>query len=302
LEDMWFCRMGSAKLLKHEVAWEVGRQAAQNFRRAVMIGLFPVRAFWSGMSMGRFYGEAGRHDEQKFEAAKKQSRTILQSARLYEGGEMKLAGFYEFDFSQIYYAQLVSTWTAFEQLAGDLWERAVNKHPDGLAKLTGKWPKAVLQQQKKAGKLRVSASSLASPQVQEPTEKMMKLEVLADRGFNVSDQMGTIWRNERYNFQMLQSIREAFVEAFWADHHDIRASILDPSIKALNLARNVIVHKGAIIDPEFMEGADGMRIFDSEVLGKPLTINTIKLRDLTVPVVKASYNLLRAVGMWLMSH
>jgi hypothetical protein len=33
---------------------------------------------------------------------------------------------------------ITGTWTAFETMAGDLWEAALNAHPDGLAELKGK--------------------------------------------------------------------------------------------------------------------------------------------------------------------
>jgi hypothetical protein len=35
------------------------------------------------------------------------------------------------------FAQILGTWTAFETMAGDLWETAINLHPAGLAELKG---------------------------------------------------------------------------------------------------------------------------------------------------------------------
>jgi hypothetical protein len=38
-------------------------------------------------------------------------------------------------------SMVTGAWTAFEILAGDLWEQAINAHPTGLAALAGKPPK-----------------------------------------------------------------------------------------------------------------------------------------------------------------
>jgi hypothetical protein len=194
--------------------------------------------------------------------------------------------------------QIVGIWTAFETFAGDLWEKAVNLHPSGLARLQGSWGTPETQRQKKHR--RSVALTDANPVKQ--GDKLMRLEFLEQNGFDVSGLMGTIWRNERFNFQILSSIRDAYIRAFWKDDKDIREAILDSSITSLSAVRNIIIHNDGIVDEDFMESVEGIELFKSSKVGDPLLINGKVVYGLVYPVINASKNLLFGVDEWLKSH
>jgi hypothetical protein len=110
-------------------------------------------------------------------------------------------------------------WTAFEVLAGDLWESVLNEHPHGLAALDGK----------------------------DESKKEIALNLLQRHHFDLSKLMGTILK-PKYNFTALDSTRRAYFAAFAKDREEISSAITDTLLDALNLMRNLIVHKAAVID------------------------------------------------------
>jgi hypothetical protein len=98
-------------------------------------------------------------------------------------------------------------WTAFEVLASDLWETALNIYPAELAQLKGSVPASMRKSRK-------SFSALATDDVEKPlSSKMIKLNYLQSHGYDLSHRMGTVLR-EKFNFQILESIRDAYLQGF----------------------------------------------------------------------------------------
>ena len=82
-------------------------------------------------------------------------------------------------------SQITGTWTAFEAMAGDLWEAALNYKPRELAKLSGS----------KHGK----------------DSKQIGLDQIQRYNFDLSTHMGTIFvGTNKYQFDRLSGIREAY--------------------------------------------------------------------------------------------
>lgn len=118
-------------------------------------------------------------------------------------------------------SQLVLCWTAFETLAGDLWEAAINTHCPNLVSRAWK-------------------------------SKSVSFEVLRDNGFNLANKMGTLLRAHLKNpFQSLNDIREAYQNAFpqgWVsedgfwDNKDVSSTFA---------IRNLIVHRAGVVDDKF---------------------------------------------------
>jgi len=124
-------------------------------------------------------------------------------------------------------SQITTSWTAFEAMAGDLWEAAVNCKPRELSKLSGR---------------KQSAES-----------KMIAIDYIHKYDFDLSKHMGTILSN-KYQFDRLQGIREAYKDAFGAD---IEAVINDRALDAISIIRNNLVHNGGVIDEKYRRrGAD----------------------------------------------
>lgn len=200
-------------------------------------------------------------------------------------------------------ASLIATWTAFEVLAGDLWEAVVNSHPGGLAKLQGTWPAEAQYQQKKLKKAKDAAAALKDAGDSQKSEgKLIKLDFLDQHDYDVSGIMGTIWRRERFNFQILSSIRDAYIQAFYCDHDDIRSAILSLDISAVAAVRNVLVHNAGYADAQFLDALQGTDIFSDAKLDKPLLITGKHVGHLVRATTLVAYRLLSAADDWLKSH
>ena len=125
-------------------------------------------------------------------------------------------------------SHITATWTIFETLAGDLWEAAMNGHPSGLSDLHGK-------------------PSSSSGQTE---GKSIPLSQLEKYRYDLTDVMGTVLR-EKFNFTVLDSVRDAYSMAFHKHSKKIEAAIMDKSLDALNKVRNLIVHKAGIVDKRY---------------------------------------------------
>lgn len=128
---------------------------------------------------------------------------------------------------------------------------------------------------------------------------MLRLDYLQRHGYDLSRRMGTVLRS-RFNFQIISSIREAYIQAFGEEHTDVRDAILHPSLKALAEARNALVHRAGIADQHFMDEYQRCNIlqtvFPGAEVGKPLPMSGIPIHNLIHPVVKRSVELIAAVS------
>jgi hypothetical protein len=121
-------------------------------------------------------------------------------------------------------AQITTTWTAFEGMAGDLWEAALNFKPRELASLSGV--------------------------KQIPENKKIDLNFIQKYNFDLSKYMGTIFiESNKYSFDKLDSMRTAYKDAFGDHLNDIMSN---PALDAIATVRNNLVHKGGIIDDKYL--------------------------------------------------
>src|SRR5262249_2336111 len=141
---------------------------------------------------------------------------------------------------------VVGGWTAFETMAGDLWEQAVNIHPETLAALVGTKP--IKSKEKDGfGSLRPPRQATAMRE-----SKSIDLDILRFHNFDVKDKMGTLLKG-RYDFARLSEIRLAYVQAF-SEYNDAIYSLLGSNkLDALNAIRNVIVHNAAFADEKYLK-------------------------------------------------
>jgi hypothetical protein len=120
-------------------------------------------------------------------------------------------------------SQLVLSWTAFETLAGDLWEGAINTHCPSLVSRAWKG-------------------------------KSVLFELLRDNDFNLRNKMGTVLRKHLENpFQSLKDIRKAYQDAFpegWISEDDFWKN---KNVSSTFHIRNLIVHRASIVDDKFRE-------------------------------------------------
>jgi hypothetical protein len=187
-------------------------------------------------------------------------------------------------------SQLTAGWTAFEALAGDLWEAALNASPITLAGLNG------------------SRSRIAKIAGKRPTEdrdseengafKLKVFQRLTKGTFNAERIMGTLLRENR-RFDKLGGIREAYSLAFSKRHATIDSLLVDNALDKLNLVRNVILHKAGIVDPKFLDGAVSIGWKVDAQLDYPLALNGQIVKDLLSPVFLKGWKLIYAVDEWI---
>jgi hypothetical protein len=139
-------------------------------------------------------------------------------------------------------AQMSATWTAFEAMAGDLWEAALNCRPEELAKLAGKKHDA--------------------------ESKMISLDYIQKYKFDLSKHMGTIFAS-KYKFDSLQGIRGAYKDAFGSYIDNI---IDDTALDALSVVRNNLVHSGGLIDDKYRRRAAVLPPEAMDNIGSPIPL------------------------------
>lgn len=188
---------------------------------------------------------------------------------------------------------VLGAWTAFEVLASDLWEAAVNAHPKTLASLRGD-VSVRSQRSKRSFGAFPNASDDASA-----TGKHIRLDFLQANDFNLSNMMGTVLR-ERFNFQILTGIQKAYLAAFALPESPVRRVIRDPAIVALASTRNLLAHRSAKVDQQFMSDHSQVpmlkSIFPDATLGSHLKLSGLNTYNLIQPVLSLAVELIQGVS------
>jgi hypothetical protein len=189
---------------------------------------------------------------------------------------------------------VIGSWSVFETMAGDLWEAALNIDPSGLAHLKGSPNRlrATIGKQGLGG---------ARPKKDDTISKSVDLDLIQFHKFDLRNRMGTILRN-RYEFSRLSTIREAYSAAFDTNTGQVDAALKDDSLDALNVARNVLVHRAAIVDQEYVRRAQGLKSLPKVEIGRLLKLDGEVVVSLIKPALIQASKLLGAVDEWLYKH
>lgn len=252
-----FTGSGELPELKTEALRRVGAAYQRNIRRVYSLVLFPPAAVYVAMTIQRSTDEIDRRYPNKDRrtkialierAAKRQAE--IETTIVQKGGkdakelieQQQLVSFQVLsDVSHEYSdgpeawmaSQIIACWTAFEAMAEDLWEAALNAKPVILARLAGR-------------------KTSAPKQSDDP--KRIRLDWLYKYKFNLSELMGTIFLEEkRYTFDGLDGIREAYLDAFSIDQGEIEKIVTDKALDAISLIRNNLVHNAGIIDSKYLK-------------------------------------------------
>jgi hypothetical protein len=180
---------------------------------------------------------------------------------------------------------LTTGWTIIETMSGDLWEAALNIHPSSLANLSGT-PKRL-----KGGQINQSGSTAKE-------SKSVRLDEISKHEFNVANKMGTILRG-RFEFSSLDGIREAYASAFDKGSAEIDRAITDKSLDALSAVRNVIVHRDAQADSEYIKKTKFLSSIPTATVGQHLLLDGEVVVRLLKPAITAANQLFIAVDNWL---
>lgn len=187
---------------------------------------------------------------------------------------------------------LTGTWTAFETMCGDLWEAAVNGYPNRLAHLNGA-----------PNRLNKKSQSLDRGPSRRPTDetKSIPLNLIQTHRFDLRNKMGTVLREQRFEFSRLEDIRRAYAQAFDKDSSRIEGALMDDAVDALRIVRNVIVHQGGLADADYLKVMNSLRLPSAE-LGKPILLDGAKVVEMISPVIDCASRLLSAVDDWIIKN
>lgn len=170
--------------------------------------------------------------------------------------------------------QITGIWTAFEVLAGDLWQAALNAHPASLANLNA------LSGGKKG-------------------KKFVRLDDLARNRFEVSQKMGTILKS-KFNFTILAGIRRAYLCAFREEK--IRNAIESESFSVLAAFRNVFVHRAGLVDRDFKNQTSNVPRLSGMEIGKRVPIDGEMVEGVIAPAIDTSVALIELVSKWIVEN
>jgi hypothetical protein len=168
---------------------------------------------------------------------------------------------------------LIGSWSAYETMAGDLWEAALNAHPEGLVELNGE-----------RGKKKPS---------QVPLSQLLKYR------FDIRGKMGSILRDQ-FVFGSLAEIRNAYLAAF--DKRSARlveTAISDDSLDALHIVRNLLVHRAGVVDEEYLKLFISFKNIPIAEIDERIVLDGEAVVGLVNPVVQKGLSLIRAVDTWL---
>lgn len=190
-----------------------------------------------------------------------------------------------YGFVHMFSGYITGTWTAIETMLGDLWEAALNAHPNVLASLDGK-PKGAVA--------RMEARSSRS----EHESKKLDLNLAAKYGFDLRHSMGTIFRLERrFEFTRLSSAREAYLRAFSKKASRVETAIKSDSLEALSVVRNVLLHRAGEADDEYVKHQARLKL-PIAAKGEKIKLDGQNTAALIKPAIASSKSLMIAVDDW----
>jgi hypothetical protein len=182
---------------------------------------------------------------------------------------------------------ITGIWTAFEIMAGDLWEAAVNEAPNKFAKLKGH--KNRLQknrQQLNSGTEEVTIGDEES--------KLVNLNLIEFHRWDLRDKMGTILRR-RYSFSRLEGIREAYACAFHEKSEQIDKALSNMSFDALSAVRNVIVHRSGIADDDYVRRTKYLPSIPQMEKGAEILLDGELVAKMMIPIIDNGMHLIKSV-------
>ncbi|HWE95887.1 MAG TPA: hypothetical protein VG269_18130 [Tepidisphaeraceae bacterium] len=162
---------------------------------------------------------------------------------------------------------VILSWTAFESVAEDLWEAAVNARPSKLAK----------------GKIAVSDITFY--------------------GFEVRDKLGTISKKlDGRSFATIWDIQEAYEKTFSDQGSTINGILKEEGLVYSAAVRNLLIHKGGRIDKEYQRQVSGVSDAYKGTLGEQFPLTGVIAAERSNAALSSAACLLKAVHAWIIGH
>jgi hypothetical protein len=198
-------------------------------------------------------------------------------------------------FEGLLLSYVTNMWTIFETLAGDLWEAAINEKPDILAQLKGKSSRL------RKGRGRSAIDSPPSHTREDEASKLVRLDLIQFHRWNLSNKMGTVLKS-KYDFSRLETLREAYACAFCEKADDIDQILSDDALDVLSALRNIIVHKGAVADKEYLARCKYLSKLPKAEEGNAIPLDGEVISYTIGEAIYCSAYLVDAVDKWVTAH
>lgn len=182
----------------------------------------------------------------------------------------------------------IEAWTLFEGLCEDLWEAALNVHPEGLAALKGK-----LRSKGKNG-------DSVSPTGSDAVVKLSFDDLQANR-FDIKHKLGTIQKTS-VSFRSLRGIREAYHRAFFVKYQSIDDILNDEGLEYAAAVRNLLIHKQGVVDREFRDQTARVTNAIRPPVGEVFPMSGAVCQQLTDSCRCCAGWLINAVHAWIIGH
>jgi hypothetical protein len=185
----------------------------------------------------------------------------------------------------VFRAMILGTWTAFEALAGDLWEAALNERPDLFADLGGRFDRIHDKVQAKHPRRVIEKGKNFSKAV---FSKIVVGTALPDPGTHHRE-------NYYVKFDALAKIRSAFSCAFKARYRRVDDALCATALDALAEVRHLLVHRAGVADAKYSKASRLIRGCPKPGRGGALPLRGDVVAKLIEPVVDTSIKLISAV-------
>lgn len=173
-------------------------------------------------------------------------------------------------------SQITLAWTAFEVLSADLWIASLNERPKPLA---------------------TNFARSTQPTAQDKSITITALAEYGDHNFDLSKSMGTLFvQQKKVDFTSLETTKRAYEKAFSKD----LPAMDEPNLKLLELVRNLILHRGGVVDLQFMKDLTTKQLQShpdclAAKTGEPFQINPAIATRLVAAAVDAGTSVLKFV-------
>jgi hypothetical protein len=169
-----------------------------------------------------------------------------------------------------------ATWTAFEILAGDAWQLALNSRPDQIA-------------EKVLGQLFPSGTPEGL------SAKAIPLWMAAKYGFDLRNHIGDILK-PHVDFSDLKQIQKAYAAAF-GTNAAFESAVADKNLLTLGATRNLVVHRGGLVDEKYNKITN-----QSFETSQPLPLDPTFLSGILEAGMTACRTLITCVDGWLCAN
>lgn len=315
--ESWF-RVGIisslADKLKTEELRVVARNLVKNMDRVYeltlllphFLGLAKMRVYSETVAMNEvagtypyFFQQTKEEDRAKIHAMRKKIVFDLAQKQhgkgmpnfIAQGAELAHNILNEFEMTHLgthvlFESAIIATWTAFEVMAQELWEAALNAHPGTLCHLNG-------------------SRKDYKPNETMPKPKPVKVELIAKAGFDLSKKMGTVLKEDQ-DFSKLKTIRHAFTLAFSQDFKAIDRALQSRSLDLLSAVRNAIIHHGGVVKSEWWEEKRAAFLtepyFGQLKEEDQIELNGKRTSKLISQTLCVSARLIKRVDSWIMEN